>query len=55
MNHRKTTVFLKKRCCRIYLAHWPFSSVFAGIAYAGPADDTSLTDSVSGSGKRAGS
>lgn len=52
MNHRKKLqCFLKKSAAVGYISlSLAFSSVFAGIAYAGPADDTSLTTPSPGPG-----
>lgn len=56
MNHRKKLqCFLKKSAAVGYISlSLAFSSVFAGIAYAGPADDTSLTTPSPGPGSGPG-
>ena len=56
MNHRKKLqCFLKKSAAVGYISlSLAFSSVFAGIAYAGPADDTSLTTLSPGPGSGPG-
>ena len=56
MNHRKKLqCFLKKSAAVGYISlSLAFSIVFAGIAYAGPADDTSLTTPSPGPGSGPG-
>lgn len=56
MNHRKKLQrFLKKSAAVGYISlSLAFSSVFAGTAYAGPADDTSLTTPSPGPGSGPG-
>ena len=56
MNHRKKLqCFLKKSAAVGYISlSLAFSSVFTGIAYAGPADDTSLTTPSPGPGSGPG-
>ena len=55
MNHRKNYSVFGKRAAVGYISlSLAFSSVFAGIAYAGPADDTSLTTPSPGPGSGPG-